>query len=228
VLSYDSRQLLQPKQNLKAGLLYQEMAGSSEVVQEKFYDHWNTVVRLYTRPQITFPDDRLLALNGVIRHLECLTDDKKLAGLWRQNLKIELLWHRCGEVLPDSDAKLNAPSWSWRGMPVEVGYMKPGSLLGKLKGKHPFIRLCKIIVAQANSRFVSSPESKFSCEGQIELHAFTTRFDPESSNAFFWRQDFSADLGGQLLFYIPLIIDRDGETHGLVVRGSLRKPGSYE
>ena len=53
---------------------------------------WEKVVEEITSRDITYWTDRLPALSGLAAKRQQATGDKYLAGLWKSNLKIELLW----------------------------------------------------------------------------------------------------------------------------------------
>lgn len=80
-------------------------------------DNWRMLVKSYTNTRLTFPNDRLPALSGIASsiHGSDLDPSNYIAGLWRDSLVEDLLWH----VVPPAastyfhtDAYV-APSWSW-------------------------------------------------------------------------------------------------------------------
>lgn len=60
---------------------------------------WSNLVTQYSERNITVDSDRLLAISGVAQHIQYLTDDEYLAGLWRSNLLFNLLWYSSGPLL---------------------------------------------------------------------------------------------------------------------------------
>jgi hypothetical protein len=80
---------------------------------EEIYKRWASVVNKYSRGSLTFPTDKLVALSGIAEKFRSLLNtDTYLAGLWRGDLRNQLLWH----VAPGSKAlprSYIAPSWSW-------------------------------------------------------------------------------------------------------------------
>ncbi|KAK0647146.1 heterokaryon incompatibility protein-domain-containing protein [Cercophora newfieldiana] len=92
------------------------------------YLRWEDIVRVYTRAELTFPSDKLVALGGLARHMKALLDDTYIAGLWLRHLHGNLLWHAGrdseGTVMrphfstpscPHADVReqYRAPSFSW-------------------------------------------------------------------------------------------------------------------
>jgi hypothetical protein len=76
---------------------------------------WDQVVRIYTLRSLTYPDDRLEAVAGIAAIAAPLWNSRYYAGLWEQDMEIQLGWR-----LDDSallyDWKWRepqAPSWSW-------------------------------------------------------------------------------------------------------------------
>lgn len=71
---------------------------------------WTSVVYEYTRRQVTHEEDRLPALAGLAARYAQATGHTYLAGLWREDLPISLLW-RCERQ--QGPGNRCAPSWSW-------------------------------------------------------------------------------------------------------------------
>lgn len=75
---------------------------------------WGDMVGQYSRGQLTFPGDKLVALSGLASRMQAHTRSGYLAGLWRMHLASQLLWeidlNAPGERL---EGVYTAPSWSW-------------------------------------------------------------------------------------------------------------------
>ena len=54
---------------------------------------WSECVRIYSRTKLTRQTDKLIALAGVASWAHQRSSDQYLAGLWRENLETQLLWH---------------------------------------------------------------------------------------------------------------------------------------
>ncbi|KAM7210366.1 Heterokaryon incompatibility protein (HET) domain containing protein [Rhypophila decipiens] len=96
---------------------------------------WCSVLRFYTQTQLSKPEDRLIAIQGVAKRLArqyglSFTADY-LAGLWRPHMAIELLWARESETYSEQDCELADklaalfPSWSWASCPGEARFLQP-------------------------------------------------------------------------------------------------------
>jgi len=79
-------------------------------------DIWSTILRLYTSGKLSFANDKLVAISGIAEQIsrEREGKDSYLAGLWRSDIEVEMLWcqQHPGRRLPAS-APYRAPTWSW-------------------------------------------------------------------------------------------------------------------
>lgn len=97
---------------------------------ENPYEIWHKMVRLYTKTELSFPSDKLVAISGLAKLFRDWTGDDYLAGLWRRNLEGELLWSNdmpqyLGEKETTKRPKqYRAPSWSWASVdgPLRASY----------------------------------------------------------------------------------------------------------
>jgi hypothetical protein len=74
---------------------------------------WNSILEKYTKLECTFHSDRLPALAGMAKQFQLITKDKYLAGMWQQDLMLQLGW-QCGRIgeMP-TPTNYQAPSWAW-------------------------------------------------------------------------------------------------------------------
>jgi hypothetical protein len=82
--------------------------------KEILYKRWSRAVTEYSQRRLTKETDKLLAIQVLAADMSTLVDDTYIpfAGMWKQQLKRELLWQVLGR--PRSMQKRNlAPSWSW-------------------------------------------------------------------------------------------------------------------
>ncbi|KAF5543003.1 het-domain-containing protein [Fusarium mexicanum] len=97
---------------------------SSEANMMNFvWDMWDDLVTYYSRRHLTFVTDKLPALSGVASRVLKITKSRYLAGMWEDNLGIELCWaraYRGYQDLPTISAEYVAPSWSWASIPGAV------------------------------------------------------------------------------------------------------------
>lgn len=72
---------------------------------------WFTLLRVYSGRKLTWPSDRLPALQGIVNNEGKGKKDTFLSeGVWEKEIPEHLLWHRIS-VLACGDSAL--PSWSW-------------------------------------------------------------------------------------------------------------------
>jgi hypothetical protein len=79
---------------------------------------WRDIVRIYTRCELTYASDRLVALSGVAKIMCEVLNDEYCAGLWKSRFTTELFWCRESSAhratLPSTNLNTyQAPSWSW-------------------------------------------------------------------------------------------------------------------
>lgn len=82
------------------------------------FNLWNDVVEGYSVRQLTFDTDRLPALSGVASQMNRRLNAQYVAGMWKENLHLDLCWFVDGEqagALAPSPVSSNyiAPSWAW-------------------------------------------------------------------------------------------------------------------
>ena len=80
----------------------------------KFHRYWWRIVMTYTKCQLKYETDRLVAINGIIGAIEYRTGFNNIAGLWRESFISDLLWY-AERPAPAQDKKepYVAPTWSW-------------------------------------------------------------------------------------------------------------------
>lgn len=90
--------------------------------KNEFYRYWREILQRYTECSLTFPSDKFPALSGVASEVQKRIDDVYVAGLWKGDLPLGLMWAPARSTLPV--AEYRAPSWSW------------ASFEGKIEHKH--------------------------------------------------------------------------------------------
>lgn len=86
--------------------------------RERATGRWAYIVNEFTRRKLTENSDRLPALSGLAKEIQLETGDEYLAGLWKKDLRHDLLWKV--DVLFSEQgtewkrpATYRAPTWSW-------------------------------------------------------------------------------------------------------------------
>ena len=90
---------------------------------------WRNAVSIYTKSFLTREDDKLVAIQGLVKEFAPLIHDQNIAGLWRGNFWDELLW----EVVDGTQANgepafrshnYRAPSWAWTSIEGKVCWQR--------------------------------------------------------------------------------------------------------
>ncbi|KAK4184068.1 heterokaryon incompatibility protein-domain-containing protein [Podospora australis] len=79
--------------------------------RQSHYWQWYRIVQEYTKRQLSFSSDRLLAISGVAERLQNIVHDKYCAGMWMDRLLDCLQWQHYGGVVRQEAYR--APTWSW-------------------------------------------------------------------------------------------------------------------
>lgn len=84
---------------------------------------WQRIVETYSNCQLTYGNDKLIAMSGIAKRMRTYIQDDYVVGMWRRYLASELLWivrdHRQTRA-----QRYCAPSFSWASIdgPVLPGY----------------------------------------------------------------------------------------------------------
>lgn len=110
-------------------------------------DGWRTIVMQYSTRKLTNQDDKLVAISGLAQMFMNSGTSQKvqgecaayyLAGIWREGLPEQLLWHakdrwgRLGGLPHTRPLKYCAPTWSWASLDGPVLY---GSTIDELSSE---------------------------------------------------------------------------------------------
>lgn len=96
------------------------------VDRDLVYAAWSKFVISYSACDLTYWDDRLVAIQGIAQDFATILQDKLIAGLWRSRLLKELCWFM---VPRSSDPGIMrdgwvAPTWSWVSCASGVTYAR--------------------------------------------------------------------------------------------------------
>jgi len=139
------QRVLPPQENPDAGVF--------------FFRMWNHMVDDYSACNLTYPEDKFMAISGLISRMCSVAGWRPqdyLAGHWRHHLPISLLWRVWN---PDFGPANKAPSWSWAKLNVGVkSCLLPDS---SSPGRHNYTMLMTVLRATApstNGAYGSFPE----------------------------------------------------------------------
>ena len=87
---------------------------------KRFWAHelWSRICEAYTSSRLTKPQDKLIAIAGLVKYMSAIIKDEYVAGMWARFLASDLLWHVANslnlEDVPASRPQVyRAPTWSW-------------------------------------------------------------------------------------------------------------------
>lgn len=91
------------------------------------YSTWGNLVSVYSQCHLSFNKDKMVAISGLARVMKDSFKCDYLAGMWRENLDLQLLWS-C--VLPESPRPTRldvyvAPTWSWASVNCVCHFLTP-------------------------------------------------------------------------------------------------------
>ncbi|KAF1811671.1 HET-domain-containing protein [Eremomyces bilateralis CBS 781.70] len=89
---------------------------------------WRSLVETYSLCHLSYEDDKLVAFSGIAKYYQFEGNNGYLAGLWRSDLLVQLLWaanherHFISTEGPEKPRQYRAPSWSWAAVNGPVVY----------------------------------------------------------------------------------------------------------
>jgi hypothetical protein len=99
---------------------------------QKLHLHWQDIVQDFTSLQLSHEEDRLPAISGLAQQYQRRLESAYLAGLWEDNIVVDLLWHAFPEdgsgverYKTKKPKKWRAPSWSWASIEGPVLFDRP-------------------------------------------------------------------------------------------------------
>lgn len=134
---------------------------------------WANIVHKYTRCDLSFPaKDKLVAISGIAKKYG--PDDEYLAGLWRQDLLLQLTWRaftgkgrKSGST--ERPIEYQAPSWSWASINREIKYSWRASTLTRIQ------EVAKVI--SANVELISHDKFGQVADGKIRMQGSLAKIE---------------------------------------------------
>jgi hypothetical protein len=120
---------------------------------------WSWIVEQYSSCQLSYSSDKLIAISGLVRHIQLQTREQYYAGLWREDLEHQLCWSVSVSGSGKRMIPYQAPTWSWASINGSIEYCKdwlytPGFLS---------IRVLDVTVIPSGMREVSEAKMRLSC-----------------------------------------------------------------
>ncbi|KAF5577215.1 hypothetical protein FPANT_10546 [Fusarium pseudoanthophilum] len=170
---------------------------------------WSLTLTQYTGSDLTFENDRLIAIAGLAKLIASKTGGTYLAGIWLDSWMQDLLWESLGKrdrssKLKPGEPTMKPPSWSWLGFSGSVasGIMmcgegpristvSPNSF--KSDEYRPLALLSKAVVNPPDSDPFASFEQAIL---KIRCLLLPVRFSgtPQDEQPWFFRHEYDVDL----------------------------------
>ncbi len=109
----------QKSKSYSGGLV--QMSSERQEYSKRGFALWRDVVHNYSRLILTNPEDKLIAVSGIVKHIQEIVDDQYLAGLWRKDFAYWLLWQADNTTTSRPSGPYRAPSWSWASIDGKCG-----------------------------------------------------------------------------------------------------------
>lgn len=183
---------------------------------------WPNFVALFTQRSLTYQTDRLHAMSGMAAVLEGQSGNF-LAGLWRGDLPLGLLWRRNSKhangaaLVSRRHEKYYAPSWSWASLTAEVEFI---TLPGR---PHNFKLVPDLEILEATCVPIGANPYGPVRSGHLKVRGLlASMFPGDTVNAVPIGRGFDSDVieGG-----VTEIVDGEPLWALLVAHGERSKPG---
>ncbi|KAI1133942.1 HET-domain-containing protein [Hypoxylon sp. FL0543] len=146
-----------------------------EIKTEDLREYWKEVIEQYTRRQLTFASDRLLALAGLASYAHSANPDVSYyAGLWSDTLPSTFLWTVDRPVHSDNTSHRIqpsiAPTWSWASITGYVTFLfwKRNFDRGAWAGSAPDLTNIRIhCVPSGHNKYGNVGDAKMTAEGYL-------------------------------------------------------------
>ncbi|ETS78806.1 hypothetical protein PFICI_08659 [Pestalotiopsis fici W106-1] len=128
--------------------LWRCMNGAMHTSEER-WSTWTHLVETYSQMRLTYDTDRLAALSGIVKEVQRNTGDEYVAGLWKKDLLLQLLWHSKYLYSSNRTQQYTAPTWSWASTGTAVWHgLTPDRFYYGQKNRVQV--LCKLVEAQTS------------------------------------------------------------------------------
>ncbi|KAL1603655.1 hypothetical protein SLS60_005243 [Paraconiothyrium brasiliense] len=160
------------------------------------YELWKYVVEVYSRTNLTFARDKLIALSGIAEQFSRATKCDYVAGMWREHLESQLLWQVNEDYQdgifanPACRDELRAPSFSWAAIdsPYGVTYGEATDYGTDRQKQLLFeVRDCEIDLEDPENPFGLIKAGQLQLKPQYLRRIALRKFGPPSQVPYAWR-----------------------------------------
>ncbi|KAI3535880.1 hypothetical protein CABS01_00794 [Colletotrichum abscissum] len=141
---------------------------SSATEAKELYPDWRSTVQNYKRTRLTYQDDILPAIAGVVKNMQRYRKDRYLAGVWEDSLLDDLAWQATQSVLPRPDA-WTAPTWSWASVTSRIHYSNLRTTLASKFMEEANAKMQRTVVIEASTESAGADPTMEIISGHITL-----------------------------------------------------------
>ncbi|KAK1622821.1 heterokaryon incompatibility protein-domain-containing protein [Colletotrichum phormii] len=141
---------------------------SSATEAEELYPDWRSTVENYKKTRLTYQNDILPAIAGVVKNMQRFRKDKYLAGIWEDSLLDDLAWQATQSVLHRPD-KWTAPTWSWASVTSQINYSNLRTILASKFLEEPDLKGQRTVVIEASTESAGADPTIEVISGHIAL-----------------------------------------------------------
>jgi hypothetical protein len=142
--------------------------------RQDLYSFWRDVVEAYSNSHLTFGQDKLPAISGIVKELSLSLKERYIAGLWEGDLIHSLLW-----LVRESDdfyglpSEYRAPTWSWASVDAKISWYasvrtRP-SYLSRDPGDHPPEVVHSSIVDVTSATFINDDNEQLTIHWSLQI-----------------------------------------------------------
>ncbi|KXH25684.1 hypothetical protein CSAL01_03657 [Colletotrichum salicis] len=194
---------------------------SSATEAKELYPDWRSTVENYKKTRLTYQNDILPAIAGVVKNMQRFRKDKYLAGIWEDSLLDDLAWQATQSVLHRPD-KWTAPTWSWASVTSQINYSNLRTILAPKFLEEPDLKGQRTVVIEASTESAGADPTIEVISGHIALFGpmITARLecDEEEENNGLLRTFYA--LHGSTMFEIAPDYDFQAPGKDCVPLGS--------
>lgn len=163
---------------------------------------WWRIVEDHSRRALTDPNDKLMALQGIVAKFTLYVQGEMLSGIWSKDLPTRLLWTMAGK--PDRFQAPDNPSWSWPSTNREIRHPRhctepscvPSKICATLiHGSQTTLRLRGALYHSSVLIWnrLDLPDEPFTASGHFDFH---TNGDPPDPTEYGFPMYLFPVLGG--------------------------------
>lgn len=184
--------------------------------------YWWKIIWMYTKGDLTRASDKLPAISGLARQMVqfmgegLVSHDEYVAGLWRRNLHLNMLWRvDCNHANSRLDNSY-APTWSWASVQGQIRFWV---------GERPYRKTLATIVA-VDMEYITDDLFGQVKSGLVRIRAPLAQCEDEIARNFFKRSYGTTCYREERMFESDAFLNEDAVQH-LFCLGIVRRDNSF-